>query len=49
MKVIVKTHEHSLESEQFYTWIISEKDEKMMIWKIEILHLILSGYSIKSV
>ena len=49
IKVIVKTYEHSLESEQFYTWIISEKDEKMMIWKIEILHLILSGYLIASV
>lgn len=49
IKVIVKTYKHSLESEQFCTWIISEKDEKMMIWKIEILHLILSGYLIKSV
>lgn len=45
----VKTYKHSLESEQFYTWIISENDEKMMIWKIEMLHLILSGYVIKSV
>lgn len=43
-------YEHNLESEQFYTWISSEKNVKMMIWKIgEILHLILSGDLVRKV
>ena len=50
VKVIVKKYEHNLESEQFYTWIFSEKNVKMMIWKSgEILHLILSGDLVKGV
>lgn len=50
LTVIVKKYEHNLESEQFCTWIFSEKNVKMMIWKSgEILHLILSGDLVKGV